>query len=36
MRRFCKSEIVIVSKVELLAAMHVKVFWDIIKIQVIK
>jgi len=36
MRRFCKSEIVIISKVELLAGMYVKVFWYAIKIQVIR
>jgi hypothetical protein len=34
MRGFCRSEIVIISKVELLAAVYVKVFWDAIKIQV--
>ena len=36
MRRFCKSEIVIISKVELLTAMYVKVFWEAIKIQEIQ
>jgi hypothetical protein len=36
MRRFRRSEIVIISKLELLAAVYVKVFWDAIKIQLIK